>query len=83
VEVARKRVWKRLLASPWVVVPLAVGIVATASLVISGSGAVVAATSFAVCSGVIAYRLAFGFDKINCESTVTFERRTFLPQLGS
>jgi hypothetical protein len=64
VEVARKRVWKRLLASPWVVVPLAVGIVATASLVISGSGAVVAATCFAVCSGVIAYRLAFGFDKI-------------------
>ncbi len=63
-EVARKRVWKRLLASPWVIVPLAVGIIATASLVISGSGAVVAGTSFALCSGVIAYRLAFGFDKI-------------------
>jgi hypothetical protein len=45
-------------------VPLAIGLVAAASIVISGSGAVVAATSFAVCSGVIAYRLAFGFDKI-------------------
>lgn len=63
-EVARKRVWKRLLASPWVIVPLVVGAVATASLVVSGSGAVVAAASFALCSGAIAYRLAFGFDKI-------------------
>lgn len=67
-EVARKRVWMRLMGSPWVLVPLAVGLVAAASVFVSGSGTVVAAASFAVCTGAVAYRLAFGFDKITAQA---------------